>query len=55
MAELVGRNQELNGLLELLDDARTGRGRAALVLGDAGIGKTRLTEAFATAPRRTRR
>src|SRR5438270_2758485 len=47
--ELVGRRQELEQLLTLLDDARSGRGRAALVLGDAGIGKTRLTEAFAAA------
>jgi MoxR-like ATPase len=47
VGELVGRGQELERLLALLDDARSGRGRAALVLGEAGIGKTRLAEAFA--------
>jgi predicted ATPase len=47
--ELVGRGQEFERLLALLDDARSGRGRAALVLGEAGIGKTRLAEAFAAA------
>jgi hypothetical protein len=49
VSELVGRSQELGRLLALLEDARAGRGRAALVLGEAGIGKTRLTEAFAAA------
>ena len=49
VGELVGRSQELERLLALLEDARSGRGRAALVLGEAGIGKTRLTEAFAAA------
>jgi len=53
MADLVGRDQELHGLIELLRDARSGRGRAALVLGDAGIGKTRLTEALAAASAET--
>ena len=47
MADLVGRDRELGRLLALVDDARSGRGRAALVLGDAGIGKTCLTEALA--------
>ena len=42
VGELVGRSQELERLLALLEDARSGRGRAALVLGEAGIGKTRL-------------
>jgi predicted ATPase len=49
VGELVGRSQELGRLLALLEDARAGRVRAALVLGEAGIGKTRLTEAFAAA------
>ena len=49
VGELVGRRQELGRLLALLEDARAGHGRAALVLGEAGIGKTRLTEAFAAA------
>jgi hypothetical protein len=49
VGELVGRRQELERLLALLEDACAGRGRAALVLGEAGIGKTRLTEAFAAA------
>src|SRR5437879_384621 len=49
VSELVGRGQELGRLLALLEDARAGHGRAALVLGEAGIGKTRLTEAFAAA------
>ena len=49
VGELVGRGPELKRLLALMEDARSGRGRAALVLGEAGIGKTRLTEAFAAA------
>src|SRR5712691_1867347 len=49
VGELVGRSQEFERLLALLEEARSGRGRAALVLGEAGIGKTRLTEAFAAA------
>jgi DNA-binding CsgD family transcriptional regulator/tetratricopeptide (TPR) repeat protein len=39
----VGRRSELDLLSELIGDGRAGGGvRAALVLGDAGIGKTRL-------------
>src|SRR5436305_7699667 len=49
VGELVGRTQEFEQLLALLEEARSGRGRAALVLGEAGIGKTRLAEAFAAA------
>ena len=44
---LVGRDPELATLTTLLDDALSGRGRSALLLGDAGIGKTRLAEAIA--------
>src|SRR2546428_385997 len=49
VGELVGRSQEFERLLALLEEARSGRGRTALVLGEAGIGKTRLTEVFAAA------
>jgi len=48
VGELVSRSQELERLLALLEEARAGRGRAALVLGEAGIGKTRLQASVAT-------
>src|SRR5579875_75487 len=39
---MVGRDGELSRLLALLDDAEAGRSVAALVSGDAGVGKSRL-------------
>jgi len=39
---MVGRDDELGRLLTLLDDAGAGRSVAALVSGDAGVGKSRL-------------
>jgi predicted ATPase len=39
---MVGRDDELGRLLTLLDDAESGRSVAALVSGDAGVGKSRL-------------
>ncbi len=39
---MVGREDELGRLLNLLDDAEAGRSVVALVSGDAGVGKTRL-------------
>ena len=39
---LVGRQAELDRLRMVLDELTAGRGQVALVLGDAGIGKTRL-------------
>ena len=39
---MVGRDGELSRLLTLLDDAEAGRSVAALVSGDAGVGKSRL-------------
>jgi class 3 adenylate cyclase len=39
---LIGREEELNHLLQLTRATRAGLGRAAMILGEAGIGKTRL-------------
>jgi serine phosphatase RsbU (regulator of sigma subunit) len=39
---MVGRDQELAGLLEVSDAVRAGLGRAVLVTGEPGMGKTRL-------------
>jgi predicted ATPase len=41
---LVGRQDELAALLGGLDDALAGRGRVFLLVGEAGMGKTRLSE-----------
>jgi DNA-binding CsgD family transcriptional regulator len=42
MAILVGRDAELGRLRARLDDAASGRAVAALIAGDAGVGKSRL-------------
>jgi DNA-binding NarL/FixJ family response regulator len=53
MATLVGRDAELARLRNLLDEAAQGRAVAALVGGDAGVGKSRLVaEVAALAARR---
>ncbi len=39
---MVGRDTELAALLQLCEAARAGLGRAALVVGEPGLGKTRL-------------
>jgi DNA-binding SARP family transcriptional activator len=44
---LVGRGIELAALLDLLDGAQTGVPRSAMLVGEPGIGKTRLAEALA--------
>ena len=42
----VGRNEELAALAEIFSRAAGGRGACAIVIGEAGVGKTRLvTEA----------
>jgi DNA-binding SARP family transcriptional activator/tetratricopeptide (TPR) repeat protein len=41
-APLIGRSAELVALHRALDDARSGRGRIVVLLGEAGIGKSRL-------------
>lgn len=46
---LVGREQERRLLLEALEDVRGGAGRAVVVSGDAGIGKSRLVAEIITA------
>ena len=45
---LVGRDSELRRLLALLDDAEQGHAALALVSGDAGVGKSRLTYEIAS-------
>jgi DNA-binding SARP family transcriptional activator len=42
--DLVGREDQLAALDEILADARGGRGRVTLVAGEPGIGKTKLAE-----------
>src|SRR5438067_432140 len=46
-AVFVGRQHELVELRAGLEDAATGRGRFFLIVGEAGIGKTRLVEELA--------
>jgi len=43
---IQGRKTELRQLLKLLNLAKTGQPKAALITGDAGIGKTALLDAF---------
>jgi len=45
-AELVGRERELAGLLDLVDRTRRGRPHSACITGPPGIGKTRLAQDF---------
>jgi serine phosphatase RsbU (regulator of sigma subunit)/class 3 adenylate cyclase len=45
---MVGRQAELAALLQLSEAAHAGLGRAALVLGEPGIGKTRLINEWRT-------
>ena len=40
---IIGRERELDYLKQALDDARASHGRAVFVVGEPGIGKTRLT------------
>jgi class 3 adenylate cyclase/tetratricopeptide (TPR) repeat protein len=48
---LVGRDRELHVLTTALEEARTSRGTAVFVLGEAGMGKSRLVAELAGAAR----
>ncbi len=48
---LTGREDELAALMGRLEDARAGQGGSALLVGDAGIGKSRLAAALASVAR----
>jgi hypothetical protein len=48
---VVGRDRELGTLAGLLGEVEHGRGQGALLLGDAGIGKSTTASAFADAAR----
>lgn len=52
LSRFVGRNRELNALGRALDDAEQGRGRLFAVVGEPGVGKSRLLHEF-THGRRT--
>jgi adenylate cyclase len=53
-SRLIGRGGELAALEDALALARAGRGRIVHVIGDAGIGKSRLCHEFVTRCRRRR-
>lgn len=45
-SRLIGRDVELESLHRVADDVREGKGRACAIIGEAGVGKTRLVEAL---------
>ena len=51
VAAIVGRDQELAWLLERWRQAKSGEGQVVLLSGEAGIGKSRITEALIDAAR----
>jgi len=48
---LVGRDEEMAGLLGALDDALAGRGRLVSIVGESGLGKSRLIDELMADPR----
>ncbi|HXG04806.1 MAG TPA: AAA family ATPase [Candidatus Binatia bacterium] len=51
LAPFVGRQAELTALVEALQAARGGRGRMVAVVGEPGVGKSRLVFEFVHSPR----
>jgi DNA-binding CsgD family transcriptional regulator len=49
---LVGRDAEIDAVRTVLDRARTGAGQVALIVGEAGVGKSRLLRAMFDEARR---
>jgi len=47
-AVLIGRDSEMNRLVERLDEAAAGRGGLVMLAGDQGVGKSRLIDELAT-------
>ena len=43
-AEMIGRGREIETLRRLIDELRQGRGQIACIVGEAGLGKSRLIE-----------
>jgi DNA-binding SARP family transcriptional activator len=50
---LVGRDRELNAIVQSVADARAGRGGLTLVTGDSGIGKSSLAQSVCDEPAMT--
>ncbi|HSB82575.1 MAG TPA: AAA family ATPase, partial [Candidatus Methylomirabilis sp.] len=51
LTPFVGRQAELDALSQVLDRARAGHGQVAALIGDPGVGKSRLYWEFAHSPR----
>ena len=47
-ADFVGRHREMSELISALDDAFSGQGRLVMLVGEPGIGKTRMAQELAT-------
>jgi DNA-binding SARP family transcriptional activator/class 3 adenylate cyclase len=50
LTQFVGRNAEVNRLHELLERAARGSGQVAAILGEPGMGKSRLAHEFVNSP-----
>jgi hypothetical protein len=50
LTRFVGRQQELTALQQVLERAGTGHGQVATLVGEAGVGKSRLVYEFVHAP-----